>query len=89
MTLKPGDHSVQIDYSNVIYTVADASKGIPPDIDGCTLFQYGPIPTVHVTTGSWQPNPAAVGQTITSDVTAQVDSPPAAPSGHHLSERWG
>ena len=89
VTLTVGDHSVQIDYSNVIYTVADASKGIAPDIDGCTLFQYGPIPVVHVTTGSWQPNPAAVGQTISSDVTAQVSNPPAAPSGHHLSERWG
>ncbi len=89
VTLTPGDHSVQIDYSNVIYTVADASKGIAPDIDGCTLFQYGPIPVVHVTTGQWQPNPAAVGQTISSDVTAQVDNPLPAPSGHHLSERWG
>ncbi len=37
----PGDHTVEIDYSNVIYNVADTSKGIPPDIDGCTLFQYG------------------------------------------------
>ena len=89
VTLIPGDHSVQIDYSNVIYTVADASKGIPPDIDGCTLFQYGPIPVVHVSTGNkWQPNPAAVGQTITAPVTAQVDNPPIAPSGHHLSEHW-
>ena len=41
VTLSAGSHSVQIDYSNVIYTVADASKGIPPDIDGCTLFQDG------------------------------------------------
>lgn len=38
VTLSAGSHSVQIDYSNIIYTVADASKGVPPDIDGCTLF---------------------------------------------------
>lgn len=89
VALTPGDHSVQIDYSNVIYTVADASKGIAPDIDGCTLFQYGPIPVVHVSTGNkWQPNPAAVGQTITAPVSAQVDNSPSQPSNSHISERW-
>ena len=88
-TLSPGSHSVEIDYSNVIYTVADASKGIAPDIDGCTLFQYGPIPTVRVSTNNqWQPNPAAVGQTITAPVSAQVDNPPVAPSGHSVSQKW-
>ena len=45
MTLSPGSHTVEVDYSNVIYTPADPSKGIPPDIDGCTLFQYGPTPS--------------------------------------------
>ncbi len=89
VTLIPGDHSVQIDYSNVIYTVADAANGVPPDIDGCTLFQYGPIPVVRISTNNqWQPNPADVGQTITAPVTAQVDNSPVAPSGHHLSEHW-
>lgn len=68
--------------------MADASKGIAPDIDGCTLFQYGPIPVVHVNTSSWQPNPAAVGQTISSTVTTQVDNPYQAPSGHSISQRW-
>ena len=81
---------MQIDYSNVYYAVADASKGIPPDIDGCTLFMYGPstTPVVTVTTGSWQPNPAAVGQTITSTVTASVNPSYPAPSGHTISQHW-
>ncbi len=42
VTLTAGSHTVEIDYSNVIYTVADPTKGIPPDVDGCTLFAYGP-----------------------------------------------
>ncbi len=90
VTLSAGSHSVQIDYSNIIYTVANAAKGVPPDIDGCTLYMYGPsaAPTVKVTTGDWQPNPAAVGQTITSAVSASALPSPQAPSGHTVSQSW-
>lgn len=88
VTLTPGTHTVQIDYSNIIYTVADAAKGIPPDIDGCTLFQYGPKTVVNVLTGGWQPNPAAVGQTITSDVKTRVDNPYQSSNGDSISEHW-
>jgi len=88
VTLTPGTHTVQIDYSNVIYTVADAANGIPPDIDGCTLFQYGPKTVVNVLTGGWQPNPAAVGQTITSDVKTRVDNPYQSSNGDSISEHW-
>ena len=90
VTLSPGSHSVEIDYSNIIYTVADASKGIPPDIDGCTLFLYGPstVPVVSVQTGSWQPNPATVGQTITSTVTASVNPAYPSPNGDSISQHW-
>ena len=37
VTLSAGPHTVEIDYSNIIYTVANAAQGVPPDIDGCTL----------------------------------------------------
>ena len=86
VTLTPGDHAVEIDYSNVIYTVADPSKGIPPDIDGVTLFQYGPAPVLHIKTEAWQPNPAFVGQVITSNVTTKVDNAYQSPSGDSISE---
>ncbi len=88
VTLTPGTHTVQIDYSNVIYTVADAANGIPPDIDGCTLFQYGPKTVVNVHTNSWQPNPAGVQQPINSTVTTTVDNPYQSSNGDSISEHW-
>ncbi len=53
VTLTAGTHTVEIDYSNVIYYVADPTTGQPVDIDGCTLFQYGHASpyTVTVTSG--------------------------------------
>ena len=45
------------------------------------------MPVVTVTTGSWQPNPAAVGQTITSTVTASVSPAYQSANGDSISKR--
>jgi len=53
ITLSPGTHTVEIDYSNIIYGAPDPTTGQPVDIDGCTLFVYGsaPTPAVNATSG--------------------------------------
>lgn len=81
---------MEIDYSNIIYSAPDPTTGQPVDIDGCTLFVYGsaPTPAVNVLTGSWQPDPAAAGQPITSAVTTRVDNPYQSPSGDSISQHW-
>ncbi len=86
VTLTPGDHTVEIDYSNVIYYVADPSKGIPPDIDGCTLFMYGPAPQVTVTIGNL--GDVYVENPVTSTATASVAPLPNGYQASDLTPHW-
>ena len=78
-------YSIKIVYSNVFLTG-------PTDIDGVTLFCYNGggvmAPVINVNTGAWQPNPAGVGQIITSHVTTIVDNPYQSPSGDSISQHW-
>ena len=78
-------YSIKIVYSNVFLTG-------PTDIDGVTLFCYNGggvmAPVINVNTGAWQPNPAGVGQIITSHITTTVDNPYQSPSGDSISQHW-
>ncbi len=86
-TLSPGSHTVEIDYSNVIYGAPDPTTGQPVDIDGCTLFVYGGAPPV-VTLTADDPGDPDEFQQVTSKVYASVDHLPAGHSASDLTATW-
>ncbi len=86
-TLSPGPHTVEIDYSNIIYGAPDPTTGQPVDIDGCTLFVYGGAPPV-VTLTADDPGDPDEFQQVTSKVYASVDHLPAGHSASDLTATW-
>ena len=90
ITLSPGVHTVQIDYSNTVYNPPDPITGQPTDIDGCTLFVYGgaALSDPIVTVIGDDPGDPEIGQTLTCAVNGSVDHLPAGHNPANLRATW-
>ena len=81
-TAVPGTYNL-----TVTGTASDATGSVSHTMPLTVVV--APPPVVSIPPGStWQPNPALVGQTITSTVSTSVANPYQAPNGDSVTQTW-